>query len=84
MTEKIAERLAGMPEEAINAYIKTRGVGSHSEIYAVNELMLKRASAKFEDIAVYTMETQRKSELLTFKPACLHCDYLLKGVTYVK
>ena len=51
-------RAAEVPADVLSSYIKTSGFGSHAEVYAVNELLLARPSARLSDIAVYTMETR--------------------------
>lgn len=61
-------------------YIRTRGAGSHSEIYAVNELL--NNGADIGDIAVLTEFTQLSRGGQVF-PACPHCDHILDGVTYI-
>ncbi|TRW14795.1 YwqJ-related putative deaminase [Glacieibacterium frigidum] len=62
-------------------YIKTAGAGSHSEIYAVNEML--NSGSRLEDLVVYTQEVKgaRAGEI---KPPCPHCAVLLEGVTYAK
>jgi hypothetical protein len=62
-------------------YNRTAGAGSHSEIYAVNELLVN--GAKLENIAVYTEQIGGKFAT-TVKPPCPHCSLLLEGVFYVK
>lgn len=62
-------------------YVKTAGAGSHSEIYAVNELL--NGGAKLDNIAVYTEQVGGKFAG-SVKPPCPHCNVLLEGVTYVK
>jgi RHS repeat-associated protein len=79
LSDSIAARLESAPE-----YIKTKGIGSHSEIYAVDELLKARPGAEFEDISVFTMEVQKASMRGTFKPACPHCAHLLEGVNFIK
>jgi YwqJ-like deaminase len=62
-------------------YVKTAGAGSHSEIYAVNELL--NGGAKIDNIVVYTEQVGGKFAG-GVKPPCPHCNILLEGVTYAK
>ena len=41
----IRERIENMPPEVLDSYIKTKGAGSHAEIYAVNKLLLDNPNA---------------------------------------
>ncbi len=79
LSDPIAIRLYSAPE-----YIKTKGIASHSEIYAVDELLKARPKAALEDISVFTMEVKKASLRGTYKPACPHCAHLLEGVDYIK
>ena len=42
-----------MPPEVLDSYIKTKGAGSHAEIYVVNKLLLDNPNAQISDIAIY-------------------------------
>lgn len=84
MDETLTSRLDKMPEEVLLGYQKSAAAGSHSEIYAVNELLLARPGAKLSEIAVSTIETKAAAMRGTYKPACPHCDYILNGVHYVQ
>lgn len=75
----IASRLSTAPE-----YVKTHRVGSHAEVYSVDELLKARPGAKLSDIQVLTLESAEAKRLLTVKPPCPHCDHLLEGVQYLK
>ncbi len=77
-------RAAEVPTDLLTSYVKTHGFGSHSEVYAVNELLLARPTATLSDIAVFTMETKIPKYMGQVKPPCPHCTYLLNGVEYVK
>lgn len=79
LSDPIASRLKSVPE-----YVKTKGPGSHAEVYAVDELLKARPGAKLSDIQVLTLETAEAKCLLTVKPPCPHCDHLLEGVQYLK
>ncbi len=73
----LAQRLGGA--RAID-YPKTAGAGSHSEVYAVNQLL--NQGSKLSDIAVYTEQIGGRLGG-TMKPACVQCSHLLDGVWYV-
>jgi len=81
MSDTIASRLKTVPES-----VKTKGPGSHAEVYAVDELLKARPGAKLSDIQVLTLEIDpfSKYPLLLFKPVCNQCDHLLLGVEYLK
>jgi RHS repeat-associated protein len=79
LSNTISSRLGTTPE-----YIKTKGIGSHSEIYAVDELLKARPFANLEDISVFTMEVKIASLRGTYKPPCPHCAHLLEGVNFIK
>lgn len=78
MNAVLAKRLAGA--EALD-YAKTKGAGTHAEVFAVNEL-LNRGS-KLENLLVYT-EQVGTARAGSVKPPCPHCAHLLDGVTYVR
>jgi hypothetical protein len=82
LSQELRKRLASAPDH-VRAYEKTKGMGSHGEIYAVDELMKARPDAKIGDIAVYTIDTRDKRFLGQRKPPCIQCDWLLEGVHYV-
>lgn len=79
LDDQIARRLATVP-----AYERTFGAGSHAEVYAVNELLMARPGAVLSDIAVYTMETGTARFLYEFKPPCVQCEHLLRGVYFLR
>lgn len=74
----LAERL-GAAEQV--DYIKTRGAGTHSEIYAANELLNK--GSRLEDLVVYTEQIGGK-HAGGVKPPCPHCSILLDGARYAE
>ena len=39
-----------MPPEVLDSYIKTKGAGSHAEIYAVNKLLLDNPNVLFSTL----------------------------------
>ena len=53
----IRERIKNMPSEVRNSYIKTKGPGTHAEVYAVNKLLLDNPNVQLSDIAVYVNRT---------------------------
>jgi hypothetical protein len=83
MSPQLVDRLNLAPEEVLS-FDHTHGIGSHAEIYAVDELFKARPEANFNDFSVFTMELQNKKYLGEYKPACTHCNWLLDDVQYVK
>lgn len=62
-------------------YIATAGAGSHSEVYAVNQLLNARPGAQLDQITVYTQQVGTVLDQ-TIKVPCPHCTYILEGVVY--
>jgi len=84
LSENLGSRISSMPPEVQAGYIRSAGAGSHSEIYAVNDLLLARPGARLSEIAVSTIETGTPAWARgLYKPACPHCDFILNGVHYV-
>lgn len=83
LSETLARRWAYAPDEVL-AFERTHGMASHSEIYAVDELLKVRPDASLSDFAVFTMETRIPKYRGEFKPACTQCNWLLDGVQYVE
>ena len=71
----IRERIENMPPEVLDSYIKTKGAGSHAEIYAVNKLLLDNPNAQIGDIAIYVNRTLGTSKPVIEIPfeTCPHC-----------
>jgi hypothetical protein len=83
LSDKLVDRWEVAPDEVLN-FEKTHGMGSHAEIYSVDELLKARPDADLDDFAVFTMETRIPKYRGEFKPACPQCDWLLDGVQYVE
>lgn len=83
MSPQLLDRLSIAPDDVL-AFEKTHGIGSHAEIYAVDDLFKARPDANFSDFAVHTIELKNNKYLGTHKPACIHCNFLLDDVQYVK
>ncbi|MFC3120028.1 calcium-binding protein [Agaribacter flavus] len=83
LNDALAQRLANAPDDVL-AFERTKGIASHSEVFAVNEILNARPGASFNDIAVFTQEVKKASLRGEFKPACVQCDFLLNGVQYVR
>ena len=81
----IEERIEKMPPEVRDSYIKTKGVGSHAEIYAVNKLLLDNPDVKISDIAIYVNRTLGTSKPVVEMPfeTCPHCRYILDGFNII-
>ena len=82
----LSERLDFMPKFVKEPYLPyTKGVGSHAEIYAVNELLLEHPSADISKIMVYVNRTLGTSKPVTEIPfeTCPHCRYILEGLTII-
>lgn len=82
----LSERINHMPDNVKNPFLQyTKGVGSHAEIYAVNELLLDNPSADISKIMVYVNRTLGTSKPVTEIPfeTCPHCRYILEGLTII-
>ena len=81
LSKMIRERIENMPSEIRDSYIKTKGAGSHAEVYAVNKLLLDNPNVKQSDIAVYVNRTLGTSKPVIEIPfeTCPHCRYILDG-----
>ena len=81
----IRERIKNMPSEVRNSYIKTKGPGTHAEVYAVNKLLLDNPNVQLSDIAVYVNRTLGTSKPVIEIPfeTCPHCRYILKGFNII-
>lgn len=81
----INDRLENISPEIKNSYIRTKGVGSHAEIYAVNKLLLDNPDAQLDDIAVYVNRILGPSKPVTEMPfeTCPHCRYILQGFNII-
>jgi hypothetical protein len=83
LSDILAQRLANAPDDVL-AFERTKGIASHSEIYAVDDLLKARPDANLSDFTVFTQEVKKASLRGEFKPACVQCNYLLDGVQYIK
>ena len=68
-----------MTPEVIASYTRTRGAGSHAEVYAVNEALLKNPNARPEDLIVHVVRTgtDKTKPAGTMFPYCPHCGHIL-------
>ena len=74
-----------MPPEVLDSYIKTKGAGSHAEIYVANKLLLDNPNAQISDIAIYVNRTFGTSKPVIEIPfeTCPHCRYILEGFNII-
>jgi hypothetical protein len=79
LSGSIASRLSTAPE-----YIKTRGIASHSEIYAADDLLKARSGATLGELRIATIETETASIRFQIKPPCPQCGHLLGGADLLK
>ena len=77
----IADRIKNMPDDLLLSYAKTRGAGTHAEIYAVNKALLDYENVNVDDLLIYVNRTQGVSKPVTEIPfvTCPHCRYILEG-----
>lgn len=82
----IRERIENMPPEVLASYyIKTKGAGSHAEIYALNNLLLDNPNAQVGYITIYVNKTLGTSKPVIEIPfeTCPHCRYILEGFNII-
>lgn len=83
-------RFSNMPESILNSYTKTRGAGSHAEIYALNEALWAREKAgiatNLDDLYLNVISARRVSKSIPVSgmpvPRCPHCEYLTEGIYF--
>ena len=83
-------RFSNMPESILNSYTKTRGAGSHAEIYALNEALWAREkagiAANLDDLYLNVISARRVSKSIPVSgmpvPRCPHCEYLTEGIYF--
>ncbi len=83
---RLEDRIESMPQEVKNALReKEGGVGSHSEVYAVNDALRADPSVAIEDLVVDTRRTgiARRHPVGEGFPACAHCGYIIEGAHLV-
>ena len=80
-SEALQNRTQAVIDQKIEAHSK--GEGSHSEIYAINELLNASPESSFSDFHVITLELKVKSRFLLIKSPCKHCQPILSGVNYL-
>ncbi len=84
LSTEMATRFNDMPVDVINSYVKTKGAGSHAEIYALNEAWLARPGAAPSDFMMYVINAGGKAPTRGMLiPRCPHCEYLTSGVKYI-
>ncbi|RRJ61884.1 hypothetical protein EHV15_01990 [Paenibacillus oralis] len=74
-------RIKNMPKEVHDSYERTRGAGSHAEVYAVNKALLANPDVDINDLLVYVIKPGGKTKPVTDIPfhTCPHCNYILSG-----
>jgi len=86
---RLEERIKNMPPEIRDAVMEHQtpggdaGLGSHSEVYALNEALLDDPSINIEDLLVDTRRTGLDDNYHVGDdfPACPHCQYIISGAT---
>ncbi|WP_152667813.1 YwqJ-related putative deaminase [Aneurinibacillus tyrosinisolvens] len=83
LSTEIATRLAEMPSDIRDGYIKTKAPGSHAEIYALNDAFLARPGADPSDFMLHVINAGGKTPTRGMPiPRCPHCEYLTNDVNY--
>lgn len=77
----IENRIKNMPKAVRDSYERTRGAGSHAEVYAVNKALLANPDANIDDLIVYVIKPGSKTKPVTDIAfhTCPHCNYILSG-----
>jgi|GEM_PF-3237501 len=77
----IKDRIDNIPSDLLESYIKTRGAGSHAEVYALNKALLDNPDVNVDDLLVYVnlTRTVTKSSIEIPFHTCPHCEYILNG-----
>jgi hypothetical protein len=87
MHELIKNRIKNMPQNIKDCYAKTKGVGSHAEVNALNEALLARPDASLDDFMVHVISTKPLGTNIPTAgfpmPRCPHCEYITNGVKYI-
>jgi hypothetical protein len=60
LSDILAQRLANAPDDIL-AFERTKCIASHSEIYAVDDLLKVCPDVDFSDFAVFTQEVKKAS-----------------------
>jgi len=77
----IDHRIIHIPQEVEREYTWVKndgGPGTHAEVYAANEILLKNPDADPSDITIYVNLTKGASTAADSRPfeACHHCTYI--------
>ncbi len=68
-------------------YDKTKGAGSHAEVYALNAALLERKNANLSDFMVYVVSTKKLGSKVSGPgipmPRCPHCKYITDGTIFL-
>ncbi|WJQ80276.1 YwqJ-related putative deaminase [Brevibacillus brevis] len=84
LATEIKDRLENMPDEILHGYEKTKGAGSHAEIFALNDALLSRSGSNLSDYMIYVIKSNGSKKLRgTPVPRCPHCDYLTQGSNFI-
>ncbi|XBX03652.1 YwqJ-related putative deaminase [Enterocloster clostridioformis] len=86
----LMERYSNMPEDILSSYRRTKGAGSHAEIFALNDALWAREAvgipASLDDLYLNVISTKRISDSIPVAgmpaPRCPHCEYLTIGTKY--
>ncbi|MFC7395551.1 YwqJ-related putative deaminase [Scopulibacillus cellulosilyticus] len=82
----IKERIANMPFDLKEGYIKTAGAGSHAEVYALNKALLARPDADLNDLMVHVISARKINKHMPEgfpMPRCPHCEFITDGAHYI-
>ncbi|MGX1460771.1 insecticidal toxin complex protein TccC [Bacillus thuringiensis] len=83
MVSELGARLGQMPKDILDSYIeRTKGAGSHAEVYAANEVLVSGQDQ--EDLTIYVNRTNNekldsRAKIRPFK-TCPHCRHILEGL----
>jgi hypothetical protein len=89
MHQIIKDKVKNMPEYVKNYYKATKGAGSHAEVKALNDALIKREDSQISDFMVYVVSTgyDAKGSGKLIKgmsmARCPHCEYITNGTNFI-
>ena len=81
---ELKKAIERMPREVLEIYTKTKGSGSHAEIFALNDALHSRPGSQISDFLGYTINSggRTKTRQMTV-PRCPHCEWITGGIIFL-